>query len=1018
MKHLTKQQLCGMLAFLPVCAYGANLTDIDSGSLNTIGTGDNEYVIMLSFGSERCIDNITFKWLSDKETDFSDPAGFLEQLAQTDQRFNFDNGRLILDLNSDKAFSEENDLSAEGWTLFDEGDTDGVKCVKLQSSNATQDNPVFYLPSIDTQGVWLPSKMSGPLQDEKAVVRAYVQFDGQFSACSWRASKVNTKYQSDTSKATLTNRSDDKYSANILYKTQLGTTYIQFRPSYKNEANKTAYLESNFCEYTVEAPERPVTSLYWESDEMDIGLQKNISDKIHYEPEDATYTKITFASDNTKVVTNSMLSTLEPGEANITATYAYVAEGENPLSAAAKVTTSLQVPIESVTFDFLEESGDSEIVMAPRRIRLLSPKIYPDNADIQRLSFEINNPDVSDKSTWKAALYQVNMWNEDGSRYTPYELISYRPGATTLKIKALSPDPFEMEIPIIINDFTPDLTDYTDGTLLMNEEWFGHMSGGMNYATPEHEIVYQVYANENEGGSFGCTSQFGMIWNDKLFVSSKQAVDGGDPTGGGGRLVIADARTLKRISSLDDLMFGDETKSSDGRALAGAAPNKIYHGTAGQIYIVEMDDDGTNPRITGKVAYNEESTGSGNNTEGQGSLYNGQIGDMVNAGRHVFGITQDKGVFIIDTGSDEVVKTIEDKNVQGICQVANGTVWYATKTEDKKQSVFVGLDPKTFEEHARVTVPEEFGIVNCGWGAWRTTQFTGSKTLNTIFFAGGASVSNGGSGNYCRYDIDSNRFSGVFDLGGLKGHNEYLQQGAYGSIRYDDRTNQLIVGTTEFKASGHYRYNWLYWVNADNGEIEHCVELEPYYWFFSHAIFPDKETAQLKDKENMIEVVYDKDKEIQESVTVDLLDYVTDPDNIDSNILFSEPAADALSEATDADFLLEGTHLTVTPKKSGETNYLLNTVSNGKEAVVSIPVKIGLPSGVADIDDIAKSVRVDGKRVHINGYADKTFTLCAADGTLIDSFTVDNDRFTCQMNLAPGVYVIASEGISVKILVK
>ena len=64
---------------------------------------------------------------------------------------------------------------------------------------------------------------------------------------------------------------------------------------------------------------------------------------------------------------------------------------------------------------------------------------------------------------------------------------------------------------------------------MLNEEWYGHTNGGLNWFSPDYDVVYQAYERENPGMSFGCTSQYGIIYDGKLIVSSKQAVDGGDP---------------------------------------------------------------------------------------------------------------------------------------------------------------------------------------------------------------------------------------------------------------------------------------------------------------------------------------------------------------------------------------------------------------------------------------------------------------------------------------------------------
>ncbi len=82
-------------------------------------------------------------------------------------------------------------------------------------------------------------------------------------------------------------------------------------------------------------------------------------------------------------------------------------------------------------------------------------------------------------------------------------------------------------------------------------------------------------------------------------------------------------KTLKRIGSIDDLIFGDETRSADGRAVVGATPGKVYVSTNNGIYIVDIDE----VKVIGKITCFDESGSSGTD------LYNGQIGDMVHAGK-------------------------------------------------------------------------------------------------------------------------------------------------------------------------------------------------------------------------------------------------------------------------------------------------------------------------------------------------------------------------------------------------
>ena len=204
-----------------------------------------------------------------------------------------------------------------------------------------------------------------------------------------------------------------------------------------------------------------------------------------------------------------------------------------------------------------------------------------------------------------------------------------------------------------------------------------YRTGGLNYITPDNEVIYQAYERENPGMSFGCTSQYGTIWNDKLIVVSKQPADGGDVLPGGGCVVIADAKTMKRIGGYYDRPTFDGQRG-DGRAVAGATADKIYVSTSNGIYIFDITDV-ENPVVTGQLAGSKSS-----------DLYSGQVGDIINGGKYVYAVMQNTGLLCIDPLTDKIVKTIQDANVQGVTQTADGSIWYATITDG--HSVFVVID--------------------------------------------------------------------------------------------------------------------------------------------------------------------------------------------------------------------------------------------------------------------------------------------------------------------------------------
>lgn len=92
----------------------------------------------------------------------------------------------------------------------------------------------------------------------------------------------------------------------------------------------------------------------------------------------------------------------------------------------------------------------------------------------------------------------------------------------------------------------------------------------------------------------------------------------------------------------------------------------------------------------------------GNIIEGtQGiDLYNGQIGDMIKVEKYVFAIQQDKGTNIIDTETDQLIKCIENVNIQGITQSSDGNVWLASST------TLDCLNPETLEIEETLNLPQ------------------------------------------------------------------------------------------------------------------------------------------------------------------------------------------------------------------------------------------------------------------------------------------------------------------------
>lgn len=1011
------RQAAGWKNFTEI-AEQSKVTDLDASKiLYTVGEGANLYVFQLRFGDVRRLDNLTWGFRTDAAT-VSAPD-ILAAIAEADSRLSVsaegEDTSVSFDLISDGVLDERDVTASGAWTA--ESNllaSDGLTPVIVYSYNGAEPahDYDFFVPAPDAQGVWIPEAMTVKLSDAGVVLPALVQVpDGKLNSTSnWQASSSNTSYRLDRTKiVTPYTLIDGTYNAIPVFTGATGTTYVRYRPQ---KVGEYAYYESNWMALTIEAPEVPMTAIVPAQTEITAGLNKTVEIPYSYEPADATFTAVSYASDDTKVISNALLTSKTAGSATVTLAGKYDPE----VKAAVTVNTQLLKPVTAVNFGPGTEEG---VINVPvRQLHGLKPIVEPADADIPDVTITLTGNNGDDRNTMTCSMYKVNWWDIDNVRSQFFELSGHRPtGDNPATLHVVSADgAYEKDFTVNVIEADrsehPDW-DYTDGTIILNEEWFGHTNGGLNYITPDNEVIYQAYEKENPQMAFGATSQYGTIWADKLIVVSKQARDGGDPLPGGGRLVIADAKTLKRLGSLDNLTFGD--KSGAGRGVAGATPDKIYVGSNNGIYIVNIADP-ANPEITGRIG------SDGDNQD----LYSGQIGDMVTAGSHVFAVMQAGGLIIVDV-NDDSTSNITDANIQGVTQSADGNVWYTTLSDG--HTVFVALDPVTLEEIHRVNMPASVGNVVCGWGAWRSTAFHGSAKTNSLWFVtGAAGIMGGASGDYYRYDIDYDEsdpaveaFFSLTDVKGINGFGEEVAQMTYGTPRYDDRNDRLVVMTgRKGAASGGYRDHWIHFVDGSTGRITWTKHLDPYYWFQSLPIFPDKYAPEMEDVDELALLTDEAPRVIELNVT--------DRDNVESNILVSL-IAPADAEGEDAlvsqegaepafEAALEGRTLTVTPKAIGDGTIGIRVQSNGRVIERYIPVHVGIDA-IDGIAAFAASVASAGRDILVTGHQGVSFTLVNSLGAVVDRFTADAPRYIRNTSLAAGVYVISgSDGTAKKLILK
>lgn len=970
-------------------------------ALRDAGEGSRSIPVVINWNSERSIDNIVYNYHFDNR--FPDAAKLIADLASADDALKATTEgnsitEIAFDANGDGIINPDNgDATANGeWKL-----TEYEDCLLLSAADKATPDYLFYLPAADATGVWIPENLGFSLSDADNYVPVLVRPKAEHDALNY------TWYRRTDDSAEHGNTSTDIISSiasgaatngKLTYKgSKVGTVYLHVRARIGKGSD---YAYSNICRLELAEPEIPITGLKFRDAEVESGLNAKIDNPLTIIPENATYTKVNYTSTNTKIVTTALATTTTAGEAVITVESVF-----NPaVKASFKAVTRLMNPVEEISIKGVE---GNTIELTPKGMIGLIGKITPANADVQTFDVALEGVGTS-KADFIASAFKVNYWDENNTRIQFYELSGHRTGECKLVISAQDGSGYKREynVKVVEPDRTPLENGYLDGTVYLNEEWFGHTNGGLNYITPEGEMMYQVYERENPGMAFGASSQYATIWAGKLLVSSKQDADKGDPLPGGGRFVVADAATLKRIGSLDSFMIEGESKSGDGRAIAGATPTKAYVGTTQGIYIVDLET----VAITGKLP---DTTVDGTATG------TGQVGDMVTAGRHVFAIKQNSGVLAINVETDQIDKLIPSTSVQGITLCADGNVWVAAV--ENGCAKFICIDPETLEEKSEhsVVMPANVGQVTCSWGSWRSTSFCGSKEKPVLWFYTGVSgIAGGNNGGYYCWEIgtapEEARLVFSLDNPQLDGSNTRVKQKAYGTMRYDDRTDELIISTVDNSSSGHYRYNWIHFIDSQTGAIKRTINMRPYYWFPCFALFPDKYDAEI----GLEDITLGKS---EGEKVIDLAEVVSDRDNIDAHIrlsLVEEPAAPREATAVCADVNLEGKTLTVAPLAPGSRQITLAAESNGRSVSKTISVTVtDASTGIDNAGEIAKGIACDGRRIYLTGLSGVEFSLYDLNGVELNRFVADEDHFVAEFAVARGIYLLkGSDGSNAKII--
>ncbi len=466
---------------------------------------------------------------------------------------------------------------------------------------------------------------------------------------------------------------------------------------------------------------------------------------------------------------------------------------------------------------------------------------------------------------------------------------------------------------------------YTNGIFILNEDWFGHNNSTINFLNPETGMFDYLILQENAdntGTSLGCTAQFGTIYGDNLYVLSKQDQDPGETNPiSGGRIVVADAKTLKIKKRIPVIFEINGKSAADGRGFVGVNENKGYVGTSNGIFVMNLSNFQIGRRIEGTE--NPLISGGESNADGVGPLYNNQIGMMCRTPDYVFAIQQDKGVLVIDPESDTIIKVINGC-YSTLTQSKDGTVWvgknsnmayqkypYGTVGENWDGNQLLKINPNTL---ATETINMSGGAgINQTWYAWTAGSLCASAKENALYFAYNESDWNWfTTSKMYRYDIDNNEFTLIYD-------SENEERYFYGaSLRINPLDDKIYAALYLDNINQTY---FIYQLD-NSGNLLKTFEPIKRYWFPAMFIFPDNYSPEVSQFSSLT-------LKNTQPVTINLKDMASDRDNLSAAItknILTNDNGDILSASIKNNVLT----LTAKEEKSGTARITVRFNSNGK----------------------------------------------------------------------------------------
>lgn len=381
----------------------------------------------------------------------------------------------------------------------------------------------------------------------------------------------------------------------------------------------------------------------------------------------------------------------------------------------------------------------------------------------------------------------------------------------------------EIKTSFIVENITAD--DYTKGILFLNEGWFGHDTGSLNFYSNSGEWIYNAFLRNNPEHRLGITSQYGQCFGNRLFVVSKQT--GSESGITGGHLTVLDATTLKFIGQITEV----PDIEAQPRAFCAWDAHKGYLSTSKEIYAVDLDKFEVISVVPGTDIY----TSSNSN------------GEMLRYGDRVFAIRAGESVDVIDPATEDV-EAIPVYVAEAFAVTPDGSLYVATRDESNE---FVKISTTApYEILERFDIDESKAKIANIWTTWRKAPIAASTTGNTVYYVTQAEseAHPAGARTVARYDFDTKTFTpdfitlpGVAD--GLDA--DWMLYGEGVSVNPAD--GRILLTAVEAGYGTHYQHNRVFVADPETGRIIDDETLCPddNYWFPAMTLYPDFDAPEI-----------------------------------------------------------------------------------------------------------------------------------------------------------------------------